>query len=737
MAQVFVPTKANQDEANARLSTVEAKIDALAQNVAPSQMAQITVRFNWTGQTYDVPTDETVAADLLNGAKILFREQGVTAPYEAQITTLTNFEATFTVFVTAGAKTQLNSVGAILGRSATAGYAVASDQFVIHGGDQLTIYINSRLVVGSTVEIFRAQPYVANPSASTDIRLKAGNSYVGSKITTANGTTVNFGHWTANMGEWVDESLVKIRLWNCPANGTTPTERVITTAPDTTGWMELDETLDVIKDIAVGTLTFTGDSVTVGDNRIVRYKPIWIKTVRETLDMPVADADGELVSNPTDCIVRYYANTQIDETYHLHPLFLKYARSADGTYTATPCAYGYLPRYPVGNTTTIAIDGENATVPQFKSGNGREFTPGKRSTALDVCRNVNRCTIKLYFDDDDDGTEELFATIQPDPTNRTFGVSGSAEVSFMQWMSYLFFGVNVQGAASVANKSQNIFPGICTTAVTATTNGATDHIVNPTNHAAWGFKVWSGAVDTQLATNSIVFLGVEDATWSSQGLYWEDMTMVTRRTITTDATGAISTNVVSTAFLFAQDTADVYPGATAISGETTEDISGSFEGELLGRGYRAVAVNAPDATGFWYRAAADTSEVLRDVCLPSAVENVNQINYGGCDYFYRGATPGNFAAFATTTDYAVGEFVTYNSKLYKCTTAHAAGVWNADHFTLFASATVTLRSYWLVALGAYRSGGANLGSGYAYAVNDLASSSGNHWRTRPLLRVVS
>lgn len=42
----------------------------------------------------------------------------------------------------------------------------------------------------------------------------------------------------------------------------------------------------------------------------------------------------------------------------------------------------------------------------------------------------------------------------------------------------------------------------------------------------------------------------------------------------------------------------------------------------------------------------------------------------------------NFApAFSETTSYAVGDYVTYNNVLYRCTTAHTAGVWVAGHFT--------------------------------------------------------
>ena len=37
--------------------------------------------------------------------------------------------------------------------------------------------------------------------------------------------------------------------------------------------------------------------------------------------------------------------------------------------------------------------------------------------------------------------------------------------------------------------------------------------------------------------------------------------------------------------------------------------------------------------------------------------------------------------FSATTAYAVGDFVIYKGTLYKCTTIHAAGAWNAGHFT--------------------------------------------------------
>lgn len=42
----------------------------------------------------------------------------------------------------------------------------------------------------------------------------------------------------------------------------------------------------------------------------------------------------------------------------------------------------------------------------------------------------------------------------------------------------------------------------------------------------------------------------------------------------------------------------------------------------------------------------------------------------------------NFApTFSDETSYEVGDYVTYNGVLYKCTTAHSAGAWVAGHFT--------------------------------------------------------
>lgn len=82
------------------------------------------------------------------------------------------------------------------------------------------------------------------------------------------------------------------------------------------------------------------------------------------------------------------------------------------------------------------------------------------------------------------------------------------------------------------------------------------------------------------------------------------------------------------------------------------------------------------------------------------VENVSSITYAGrieiywqafklmtdevheADSAHIAQNTANFApAFSDVTSYAVGDYVTYNNILYRCTTAHTAGVWVAGHFT--------------------------------------------------------
>lgn len=720
-ASALETAQASLDEANEKIDALEAKLE-LAEKYAGVQYANVTVRFNWDGQTYDIPTDSTVIAELLTDAKIIFREQGVDTPYEAPITALTNGSYTWRVLVTDAARVHPSTVTVHLGASTSAAYTCFTARLYLKGGQDSTIYINSQLATGTTVEMFRAQPYSPNPASASE-RLRVGESYLGTRITTSTGTKTFFGYWSQGQKEWIDKSTTKISLWNVPKNadGTagTPVERVLTKADDLTNWVSLDDRLNCIKNIKIGTLSYTGGGVTVADNKMVRFEQLWVKTTREKMNMPIdVNGDGVLVENKVDCIVKWYANSNVDGTYRLHPLFEQYIRNSDGTYEAKECEFGYIARYPIGNVVSATFDGATKSVPQWKSGTGNQYVPGTRAFTLECCRWLNQCTATLSFD----GEEDL--EIKADSTNRTWGVAGTAEISFLQWMAYLYFGVNVQGATSTTDFSKNIFPGICSSAVGATTNGATDFIVN--------IGKYNGAIDTTSPYNSIVFLGVEDALWSSTGWYWEDLTYCSRRVITSDSSGTVTTDKEEVVFLFAQDTADVEPGTEDIANETLTDADDalSYEAQLKVQGYRETTFAGGTS---WYRAGLDTTAPMRDAFLPASEQDQDNLNTGAYDYYWR--TSANSFNFSTSTTYNNGDYVRQDNKLYKCIVASHKGAWVDADFALCTSLTVRRRTYQLAALGRNRGGGSPLGAFTLDAGYRLLDVVGSRWRARPLLRV--
>lgn len=82
---------------------------------------------------------------------------------------------------------------------------------------------------------------------------------------------------------------------------------------------------------------------------------------------------------------------------------------------------------------------------------------------------------------------------------------------------------------------------------------------------------------------------------------------------------------------------------------------------------------------------ADLGDVtqLETTVKTSAVNAINEVKGEADDNASSIAqNTANFApAFSDVTSYAVGDYVTYNNILYRCTTAHSAGVWVAGHFT--------------------------------------------------------
>jgi len=196
--------------------------------------------------------------------------------------------------------------------------------------------------------------------------------------------------------------------------------------------------------------------------------------------------------------------------------------------------------------------------------------------------------------------------------------------------------------------------------------------------------------------------------------------------------------------LFAQDPADVEPGATNNQNElyANSEDNKSYEAKLKAAGYREVAFPEKITNDWWYRAGVDSSSVLRDAYLPGENQDQANLNIGGCDYAYIADYNSNIGTFSDKSSYSVGTYVIYEGKLYKCTVEHKGTsstplAWDATHFTIVVNETLTLRNYCLVRLNAHRYISSYIGAFSVDSNYSLTNVSGYYCRARPFLRVVS
>lgn len=75
-----------------------------------------------------------------------------------------------------------------------------------------------------------------------------------------------------------------------------------------------------------------------------------------------------------------------------------------------------------------------------------------------------------------------------------------------------------------------------------------------------------------------------------------------------------------------------------------------------------------------------TSTTIAEGNLPTA--NVIDINIVNLDPTSKADLTDLAPAFSTSSAYAVGQYVTYDGDLYRCISAHTAGAWNSNHFTI-------------------------------------------------------
>ena len=714
----------------AATASVAAHLEAMERIMASNRLATVTVRLNPTGSTYELPSDEASRADLLNGAKIILREQGVGAPYEAAITSLEDFSVTFQLFVTDAAQALYSTVGVVLGRSTTAAYAGGATKFRLKNGDALTIDLTTSAATGDVVEVCRVQPWSDNPASDTDQYRKAGVSFLGTRITTNGATTFHLGHYAQDGHTWVDESLTKVVTWKCPDASSEPEEVIVggDDGVDRTNWVDLEDRLAALhgaKDVSVVCRGATADHPAMP---FVRFPKCYTKREKVTLNLPIDDGTGNLVENLVPCMVTWFCDVAADAAYRPMDAYLQPVRQSDNSIAEIEKDFCYISAYPVSNVQNLAVVQENGTTvsmscARIKTGEGREYVPGDRGISLERVKPLNWTTITISADGEED------VVLQPDYENRTIFPMGSRHIGFLQQLGYLHFGVNVQGAASATNPENNIFPGICTSAVAATTNGATDYI------RALGKR--TGAADPKAITNSILFCGIEDGLWSSIGCYNENITFVLRRTITTDADGTVLSNATSAQFLYCEDAADLKPVADTAAVNNTDTIpeitteeADSFEGQLkLLHHYKAMP-STVNTTSSLYRAQDVDEPGLRDLCYPTDDPTEANINMGACDNFWKGEYPNYIKAFSASTTYSAGRYVLNGNVLYRFTAAHAAGAWTGEDAEVVSNATVVQRKYELANFGGNRYHGSSLGLWTLFAYYYLEFSNGNNWRLR-------
>lgn len=101
------------------------------------------------------------------------------------------------------------------------------------------------------------------------------------------------------------------------------------------------------------------------------------------------------------------------------------------------------------------------------------------------------------------------------------------------------------------------------------------------------------------------------------------------------------------------------------------------------QGYRVLQLRNKTVNGFTFSAfnadvGVATATSIKWTAFKLMTDTIHQ-----ADAAHISQNTANFApAFSDVVSYAVGDYVTYNNVLYRCTTVHTAGVWVAGHFTV-------------------------------------------------------
>lgn len=668
------------------VSEISDKLDALSAAYSQSgdaDFALLDVSLNVGASGYELPDSSVERAELMSGAYIAVSSPGfLPTPLKSDVTTLVNYKKRFMVPVPPGA-TNTVTVSFVPGKSATCAYHATPSTIRIAAGAIFSTTLSTVQMSGSgaVVEVCRIQPYTSTASDS-------GDSWLAQRVTTASGTTWHIGYYDHN-GTFVKDAGLKVGVWTVPEGATNITDCTEGYAYGSAGDTDVFDTLKVLNEEKIVDIIYTGDTAAI-TNKFVRFSPVWVKTTYESIEIPVRDANNQQVSTRTiPSVVRWFCDTQADADYHLHSAFVRYTRNGD-SFSETPVPHAYVSRYPLNNV-SLTCGGVSKAMAKSQ-GDGSNEVGNTRAGFLDRCRNVNNAAITVA----DPATGTTLMTLAANADSRAMSMVDLPMMSLIEDLAYLLFGVDSQSQLRGVSDSSAGAQQAC---------GITDYIAN------LGIKL--GGRSPKSSLYNFNFLDIEGGTWSAPGCMFPNYTSVLERITTTDAEG-VPTSTTRNRYAVAIDRADYNPGSSDIE-------------NLLANGYRWVSFNV----GNKRRIGLDDTQVMRDAKLFTSDQTTKNVNYASVDEHWQGSAPAAIGNYSATATYAENAYAVYDGKLYQCTTpVTTAEAFDSDKWTLQTSKTILARSFYLVARGYYRNGGALLGAVTLNAHNGLSSSSGYAWRSR-------
>ena len=549
------------------------KVDALGQRSIPTPTTTIvTVQFNPVGSIYWLPESEEEREALLNDAVLILsiRMGAGDKSYSLPIKALEGNAYSFRVEGIEG-----THAARIVARFGATTAVCAPVSLTVSAGLESSEIITTVRKRGVFKAFGRAQLFTGDAN-------DALTSYPIVLSIIDGVSTYAFGHFDS-AGKFVSTCGVKVQLgyWD----EVMETAGVRTVDGDTSeNAVPLENFLNAFGGIRITTLKVgTG---TPNDDVHVELPAAFTK--REIIPLAVdrLNSSGAVASTSTDnYLVTWLADEAYDPTWHRHTAFQR----------------------EVFNETTheyeAPVDLEKILIQRYASNAGGYSLPdGTIEVAANQATWWSRYSAKNALPvsyTDAIGTTHAFAAGED---ARRFHGTGYKQISYIQLCAYLWFGVNVQG----------VLQGICTsTNRTSTYNGDSDVLVQNCGLFA-GFCTTSGSTKNYNPNNrTIVFMGLEDALWSSTGWIAGDVIC-----------GYVTDENLDsfTELYYCRDPKKVTPGT---GNKTT----------LLANGYEVIAANFLGGTNRRQIASEELS--VRDLYFPTNSAGNENITVGATDAIWQ------------------------------------------------------------------------------------------------------